>query len=621
MNCAKCRKLISEKFSGGISKESSGELDMHLAECSECRKIHDENLAFSKAIRGLDSGSVRSASIDAFSRLAMATRSYRDPKPMFHGVFQLSRIRTATVAAAILLVLVGLSNLNYSYSYTNGASMEISFNPPLEKSASINTDDFCNKINSTIGNALGGSDDGKRISWACTMKDNSLEKVAISVQTSEPMEITSVYNTLVENYPAFAKGTISVSPLREPVKVPFYKYVISRKRDMISDDQIRKTVNTDLLNYVGGIKERALSFDKRTEEVRKIIEMELPAIREIISEAYARMKSAGGSKILTTAEIKGGAQVDEITNAGFDPEKYIQEEIGKLVKNKTKFDNRNLSSILNVDFNGSKSRITIGDTADGLFAPYSVGGWGVTIIRDSGSGIVLDGIGEVVKPEELENLLNGVLSPDVLTSMVQERIKARSAESQVKNETTIIEVWNGEKDAEITIDPGNPDGTKIEILQNDDNMAVFEPGDSGNEKPGTLSTNQPAERELILRNPDISVNNGFSQLPPPSFSNEKNLLPDFILDDEIQQLVDGRIAPDELEKIIDNRIQVKGLNPPDQNIYLVRGGVAVTVKVVHGRVLIQTSKYIGSNTNGESVVIKFNNDHKSKDADPGSKEK
>jgi hypothetical protein len=97
----------------------------------------------------------------------------------------------------------------------------------------------------------------------------------------------------------------------------------------------------------------------------------------------------------------------------------------------------------------------------------------------------------------------------------------------------------------------------------------------------------------------------------PIFSNRDGVLPEYILERDLDELINGKITTDELEKNIEERLKSDNILPSYQNIFLVRAGKAITVKITGRNVKVDIGDWVSSNSDGNSVVVTFK--------EPGSK--
>jgi len=52
MNCEEARETLTAHLDGELDIASSGRMERHLAECAECRRVHEEGLVLREALRG-----------------------------------------------------------------------------------------------------------------------------------------------------------------------------------------------------------------------------------------------------------------------------------------------------------------------------------------------------------------------------------------------------------------------------------------------------------------------------------------------------------------------------------------------------------------------------------------
>lgn len=602
MDCHKCKKLIAERFIGSLSREQEELIASHIEKCSECQKFLMDEEALNDGIRELDARSFRADSIESFSRLAFMVRSYRTPKPFINTLYQIKGMKTVSVAAVILILVIGLSNINYSYSYTNGASMQISFDPPLKKLESLDLDEFNERINSAIYNAISDEGNRTRISWAVAIDKDALKSISVDVQTDETSDLVSVFDSLLSNYPSLSLGKISVSPLKEQVSESVFAYLVSRKKNSIEDDEIKRVVSTDFHKITKSADVQYDIIDSNVERLQRAIEKEIPQIRELVRRLTADLKYKGGSALdinaLDSAAILGGAQVTKPFSR-LIPEEYLKQEIKRICeRNGLVLDKNDFNRLVHVEYDAPITRIMIGDTGD-LFSTRAIGGWGLTIIQGVCNELRLNGLAEIVSKEEIDSVLNGRISPTILERSILER----QTKLNFNNEKVVIEVLK-DKDtrAEIIFGSGM---SKVNLISTSEKYQDSTISQSDNNKQW-LDGNVSSEIvETKSQSFDEFRRQAERKISPPSFSRQYGILPSYILEDDIENLIEGKISSDELEKMIEKRLEEEKINPGFQNIFLVKNGKAVTIKLMEKRAKIEVEEWKGAKSEGNSVVVRF----------------
>jgi len=599
MDCKECKKLITEKFTGSLLKEQEELVKNHIEQCPECMQLYEHEQEISTNLRELDSRAFRTESIMAFSRLALMVRSYRTPRSAFDGICQIRGMKTASAIAAIFLILLGLSSLNFSYSYTNGTSMQISFDPPLEKLESINTDEFNTRINNAIDNVIKDPKDKGRVSWAVAIERDSLKSISVDVQTSRASEVVNIYDSLLNQYPSLSLGQVSVSPLKEHINAPIYTFIIARKKNTIDDDEIRKVVKTDFQTIMTKVDNRNSAIDLNTDRIQQILEGEIPAIRQLIRKISDDLTKTGeasvNTSVLDSPAMMGGAQVEKKLSKQISSE-YIKHEIKHILeRNGLLLKKQDFNRLLHVEYDAPFTRIMIGDTGE-LFSPKVVGGWGLTIIRGSGADIRLNGLGDVIKSAEIDDVLNGTIEPKVLESSILGRLE----KAQLQNEKVIIEAWKGDKRAEIIVSPGD---VKVKLIS--EPISDVDSENENSDVTQQMVDSKAPEREIVFQSSDDTEAQTNRKVLPPSFSNQYGILPSYILEDEIEKLLEGKITSEELETTIEKRLGEKNIDPGYQNIFLVRNGKAITINLVDGNARIDVGEWESSKSNDNSVIVTF----------------
>ena len=599
MDCKECKKLITEKFTGSLPKEQEELVKKHIEQCPECMQLYEREQEISTSLRELDSRAFRTESIMAFSRLALMVRSYRTPRSVFDGIYQIRGMKTASAIAAIFLILLGLSSLNFSYSYTNGTSMQISFDPPLEKLESINTDEFNTRINNAIDNVIKDSKDKGRVSWAVAIERDSLKSISVDVQTSRASEVVNIYDSLLNQYPSLSLGQVSVSPLKENVNAPIYTYIIGRKKNTIDDEEIRKVVKTDFQTIMTKVDNRNNTLDMNTDRIQQILEGEIPAIRQLIREFSDDLTKTGEASVNTSVidspAMMGGAQVEKKLSKQISSE-YIKHEIKHILeRNGLILKKQDFNRLLHVEYDAPFTRIMIGDTGE-LFSPKVVGGWGLTIIRGSGADIRLNGLGDVIKSTEIDDVLNGTIEPKVLESSILGRLE----KAQLQNEKVVIEAWKGDKRAEIIVSP-----VDVQVQLISEPISDVDSENENSDVTQQMVDSKAPEREIVFQSSDNTNAQNDRKVLPPSFSDQYGILPSYILEEEIEKLLEGKITSEELESTIEKRLGEKNIDPGYQNIFLVRNGKAITINLVDGNARIEVGEWKSSKSNDNSVIVTF----------------
>jgi hypothetical protein len=602
MNCDKALKLIRDKFAGGISPSDENLLGQHIESCPDCREFYKREKAITDDLKSLDYNKYREDSIEAFGRLAVAVRSYRSPKSRWLENFQVKPMRAAWVTTLLLLIIVGLSNLNFSYSHTNGANLRIDFNPPLEKSQSMNINEFYSKLNDTLTQTLSDPDSPRKISWAIQMESDALESLSIDIKTDEAIDIADIYDSLLEHYPSFARGEVSICPLKEELQQNAFKMIVARKPDTIEDDEIRKIVSEVLPKNITQVENKLRMIEEESEKIQKIIDADLSHIRELISDINEITSSANASMDLTTILMQeGGGQLEDLSDL-YNP--FTEFRIGIkeiLVNGGINIDELNLDDLIKFDFDNGTTRIIIGNS-DNLFEPHSIGGRKISIIHGSGKNVNLNGANDVIKSAEIDDLLSGTIKPDELESIISGRLRENN------KETIVIEVYRGKKRAEITIKDNevNVNLTSPPIK----NIRIKTPRNrelENNEDYKEMlkwKEQLSSEREIVLRHFDSTSEDDNSNIfPAPVFQQQECFLHEIVTEDEIKALADGVLKPSELEEIIRKRINKQNAPTGNRNIALIRDGKIISIKIVDENVLINMDNQSSTNIGSGSVVV------------------
>lgn len=608
MNCDKALKLIKDKFTGGISPSDENLLGQHIESCPDCREFYKREKAITDDLKSLDYIKYREESINAFGRLAVAVRSYRSPKSRWLENFHVKPMRAAWVTTLLLVIIVGLSNLNFSYSHTNGANLRIDFNPPLEKSQSMNINEFYLKLNDTLAQTLSDPDSPRKISWAIQMESDALESLSIDIKTDEAIDIADIYDSLLQHYPSFARGEVSICPLKEELQQNAFKMIVARKPDTIEDDEIRRIVSEVLPKNITQVENKLRIVEEKSEKIQKIIDANLSRIRELINNINEMTSSANATMDLTTILMQeGGGQLEDLSvlKNPFAEFRNGIEEI--LVNGGMSAEELNLDDLIKFDFDNGTTKIIIGNS-DNLFEPHSVGGRKISIIHGSGENVNLNGANDVIKSTEIDDLLSGTIAPDELESIISGRLRGNN------KETIVIEVYRGMKRAEITIkdnevnvDLTSPPMTNIQIKIPSNRKL-----DDNEDYKDMLKWKEQlqSEREIVLKHFDsISGDDNSNIFPAPVFQQKDDrFLHEYVTEDEIKTLANGVLKPSELEKIIRERIKKDNTPTGNQNIALIRDGKIITVKILGDNVLIDIDNQSSSNVGSGSVVVTLPDD-------------
>ncbi len=603
MNCDKALKLIRDKFAGGISPSDENLLEQHIESCPDCREFYKREKAITDDLKSLNYNKYREESIEAFGRLAVAVRSYRSPKSRWLENFQVKPMRAAWVTTLLLVIIVGLSNLNFSYSHTNGANLRIDFNPPLEKSQSMNINEFYSKLNDTLTQTLSDPDSPRKISWAIQMESDALESLSIDIKTDEAIDIADIYDSLLKHYPSFARGEVSICPLKEELQQNAFKMIVARKPDTLEDDEIRRIVSDVLPKNITQVEISLKRVEEESEKIQKIIDADLSRIRELINDINDITLSANASMDLTTRLMQeGGGQLEDLSDLN-NPFAEFRNGIKEILANGgINTDELNLDDLIKFDFENGTTKIIIGNS-DNLFEPHSVGGRKISIIHGSGESVNLNGANDVIKSTEIDDLLSGTINPDELESIISSRLRENN------KETIVIEVYRGKKRAEITIkdnevnvDLTSPPMTNIrikthrnrELEDNEDYQDMLK-----------WKEQLSSEREIVLKHFDSTSEDDNSNIfPAPVFQQQEDcLLHELVTEAEIKALSDGVLKPSELEEIIRERISKQNVPTGNRNIALIRNGKIISIKIIGENVLINMDNQSSTNIVSGSVVV------------------
>ncbi len=602
MNCDKALKLIRDKFAGGISPSAENQLMQHIGSCTNCREFYEREKAITDDLKSLDYNKYREKSIEAFGRLAVAVRSYRSPKSKWLENFQIKPMRAAWVTAMLLVILVGLSSLNFSYSHTSGANLRIDFNPPLEKSQTININEFYSKLDDALTQILSNPDSDREISWAIQMESDSLRSLSIDIKTDEAIDIADIYDSLLDHYPSFARGEVSISPLKEELRKNAFKIIIAREPDTLEDDEIRRIVSEVLPRNMTKIENKLKLLEEDSDRIHRIIEDELPQIRELVNKINdINLKGSMTMDLTTALKQDAGAQLDDLSNLD-NPFTELRDGIEKiLVDGGINPEELNLNDLIKLDFDKGTTRIIIGGS-DNLFEPYSIGGHKISIIHGSGEKVNLNGANDVIKSTEIDDLLNGTINPDDLESTIRGRLRENN------KETIVIEVYKGSKRAEITIKNNDvdvnltsppisyiriniPHGLGLE--DNEDYKDLME-----------LERQLKAEREIVLKQFDsISEDENSDVFHAPIYMQQDDFLQGFVTEAEIAALINGVLQVSELEKRIRERISNESAPVRNRNLALIRDGKIITIKILGDNVLISVDDQSSTNIGSGSIVV------------------
>ena len=604
MNCDKVRKLINTRFSGGLPLQDDQLVGQHIGSCPKCREFYLEEKELTDRLKSLDYIKYREESIDAFGRLAATVRSYRSPKTSWSDSLRVKPLRLGWVSAMLLLILVGLSNLSVSYSYTSGANLKIDFDPPLKKAETIEINDFYAKINDALNDVLKDPEGEKNIELAIQMKSDALESISIDINTDEAIDIADIYDSLLNDYPSFARGEVSISPLKKELKRSAFNTLIAREPNLLADAEIREIVENKLPVIISRTESRIRIIEKDGDKIQKVIEDELPAIRNLINSVNDRFGEASYQVSDNDMIVhNGGAQLQDLKSLLIDPSDKIMDGIEEiLLKQNVKLDDINLDEILSLNFNNGVCGITIGQS-DGLFEPYSVGGKKISIIRGSGRNVDLNGVDDYIASTEIDNLLDGTINPDELQNTINERL----ANNNLRNETVVVEVFKGGKKAEIRIKDNKaevqltaPPTPNINIKMKDLNKFK-----NSEDLKDLLKWKKEleSEREIVLKHYNATKDESDDPLTPPLFSLQNDTLSEFITEDELEALAKGALPVDELEKRIEERIKDNVALFGNRNMAFLKDGKAITIDIYGGKVSIFVNNNTLPGMSSGSVVI------------------
>ena len=594
MNCDKVRKLIAIRFSGGLPLNEDQMVGQHIGSCPNCREFYSREKELTDSFKSLDSNKYREESIAAFGRLAATVRSYRSPKSSWLDPLRVKPLRLGWSTAMLLLILVGLSNLSVSYSHTSGANLKIDFNPPLKKAETIEINEFYAKINDALKGVMTDPEGFKNIEFAIQMNSDALESISIDIKTDEAGDIADIYDSLLNNYPSFLRGEVSISPIKKELKRSAFKTLIARERDLLADTAIREVAEIKLPYIIARTESKNKIIAKDQFRIQKIIEDELPLIRGLLNEINSNLPTND----LTVN--RGGAQLDDLSKLMINPTDKIMAGIEEILfEQDNELENINLDEILSLNFNKGVFDITIG-RSDCLFEPYSVGGKKISIIRGSGRNVDLRGVDEYIASTEIDNLLNGTLNSDELQNTINERL----SNNNLLNETVVIEVFKGGKKAEIRIKDNKadvqltaPPSPNFKI-----NINAFE----NSEKDQDLVKWQNeinSVREIVLMQSNTTSEDSNILITPPSFSVQNDALAEFVTEDELDAIVKGTLPVDELEQLIEERIQENISSFGNRNMALLRNGKLITIDILGGKVSIRVNNNTLPGMSSGSVVI------------------
>jgi hypothetical protein len=599
MNCDKVRKLITSRFAGGISASDEIALEQHLNSCSCCREFHDQEGQMTESLRSLDYGKYRPASIDAFGRLAVTVRTYRTPRTSWIDTLNLRPNRLVWVTAMLVVIMAGLSNLNFTYSYTSGASLNISFDPPLQKSESIETSEFYTRINDSLNKILSSPESSRKVSWAIQMDGESLKGIDINIATDEAIDLVEIYDSLLEYYPALARGEVSISPLKVAQKDTPIRMLVNRKSDSLSDNDIRNVVENDLPDVMAKVELQIKSLEKDSETLRVAVEDQLPEIMNIINDTIEKNQIQLNSMDLTTIQNPDTGNMSEEFKKLLSPAKEIESSIHALLEDKG-LKLEDYDNLLHFEIDGGTSRIMIGDGCT-LFEPKACGGKKISIIRGSGDDINLNGASDLIQSSEIDDLLEGRINEDDLQKIINDRIKVNKDE----NYTVIIDIFKGEKKAEIKIDSNDaivkltsPVIPNIK-LTTPDNIDTTDKEDLKDLE--AWKKNLDSEREIVLKQYDSQLD--AYKNPNMKFQTNGTLYPEIIDETEINDLIKGTITSKELEKKIENRLSDED-KKSDSSFSLMRDDKLITITISGGKVTIDLADAKSSDLGNGSIIVK-----------------
>lgn len=603
MNCDKVRKLITSRFAGGICASDEIALEQHLNSCSRCREYHGQEEQMTESLRSLDYRKYRQASIDSFGRLAVTVRTYRTPRTSWWDTLNLRPNRLVWVTTMLVVIMAGLSNLNFTYSYTTGASLNISFDPPLQKSESIETSEFYTRINESLNQILSSPESSRKVSWAIQMDGESLKGIDINIATDEAIDVVDVYDSLIEYYPSLARGEVSISPLKVAQKDTPIRMLVNRKSDSLSDNDIRNVVEKDLPGIMAKVELQIKSLEQDSETLRIAVEDQLPQIIDIINETIERNNQQLTGLNLTTIQIpEDGKLPDEIKKL-LSPTEEIQSSVQTLLEDKG-LKLENYDDLLHFEIDGGTSRIIIGGGCN-LFEPKTCGGKKISIIRGSGDDINLNGASDLIKSSEIDDLLEGRINADDLQKTIQDRIK----NNQDENYTVIIDIFKGEKKAEININNSDAVVKLTSPVIPNIKLKVPNSVDSTDEEDlkdlETWKKNLNSEREVILKQYDSPAE--AYKNPNMKFQINDTLYLEIIDDSEISDLINGKITGKELEKKIENRLSDEE-KKSDSSFSLMRDDKLITITITDGKVTVDLSDAKSSDLGNGSIIVKHTNE-------------
>lgn len=570
-------------YSGGIKPDMEREITDHCDQCTSCHRFLREEQSITGDMRGLDYTKYRQASIDAFGRLALVVRTYREPYPGWFKTIQVRPLRFATVAAMFLVFLVLLSNLNFSYSQTTGANLKITFDPPLSRAYYIKNDQFISKLNNDLNQAFKTSKKQSQVSWALEVDQDSLKGISIDIETDNSSQIADIFDSLVSKHPTFIRGEISLSPLKKEIRTSAFNILVDKKPNLIDEYEIRTVVDKDLPQILERIEEQGKILSSDGQYLTSVIEQKLPAIRELIastsgldeylpSEAIV-IQENGGTQPAVQAE-----QIEKLRN-----------EIILMIKGSDpRINDYDLERLLNLNFDGSKSRIIIGGQ-DNLFSPSMSGGKVITLIRDPKRHADLNGLSDIISSNDIDDLLKGKTKASDLEKLINTRLNGKH-----KNEMIIIEVWQGEKKAEITvqdsipkvvvISPSIPSNFKVKPSE----KQLSDDYKESDEYTEFIKNIDDSKRELVLKQFDSYKEEKNEPEPSPSYSNNYQFLPGWLKENEIKSLVDGSLSSNDLEKIIEERIAGRDDAVfKESSMVMIKNGKTITISIYKGKVSVK----------------------------------
>jgi len=467
----------------------------------------------------------------------------------------------------------------------------------------MNINEFYSKLNDTLTQTLSDPDSQRKISWAIQMESDALESLSIDIKTDEAIDIADIYDSLLKHYPSFARGEVSICPLKEELQQNAFKMIVARKPDTIEDDEIRRIVSDILPKSITQVGNSLKRVEEESEKIQNIIDANLSRIRELINNINEITSSANATMDLTTILMQeGGGQLEDLSvlkNPFAEFRNGIKEI---LVNGGINVEELNLDDLVKFDFDNGTTRIIIGNS-DNLFEPHSIGGRKISIIHGSGKNVNLNGADDVIKSAEIDDLLSGAIEPDELESIISGRLRENN------KETFVIEVYRGKKRAEITIKDNdvNVDLTSPPI----NNIRIKTPRnrelEDNDDYKDMLKWKEQlqSEREIVLRHFDSTSEDENSNIfPAPVFQQQEDcLLHEFVTEAEIKALADGVLKPSELEKIIRKRINKQNDPTGNRNIALIRNGKIISIKIIGENVLINMDNQSSTNIGSGSVVV------------------